>query len=211
MRAYTIGIFPMAESRDNEDLYWLDPEDRGIIPLEDFHVPRKLRQTIRQHRFEVRFDTACREVIAACAEPGKARGETWINGQIQDLYGALFDKGYVHTVECWRDDKLVGGLYGVSLSGAFFGESMFSRETNASKVALVHLVALLRHCGYRLLDTQFVTEHLQKFGAIEIPREDYHVLLNNALNCEVMFQGDLSPETVAGAVESLLQSSTQTS
>lgn len=201
----------MAESRDNEDLYWLDPEERGIIPLEDFHIPRKLKQTIRQRRFEVRIDSACREVIAACAEPGKSRGETWINGQIQDLYGALFDKGFAHTIECWHEDKLVGGLYGVALSGAFFGESMFSRETDASKVALVYLVAHLRHCGFRLLDTQFVTEHLQKFGAIEIPREDYHVLLNNALNCEVTFQGDVPSDVLEGTVDSLLQSKTQTS
>lgn len=211
LRAYAVGIFPMAENRDDEDLFWVDPEQRGIIPLDGFHIPRRLRRTLRQAPFELRCDTACHEVIAACAEPAKSRGNTWISRQIQELYGTLHERGHVHSVECWREGKLVGGLYGVSLRGAFFGESMFSRETDASKIALVHLVARLRYCGFRLLDTQFVTDHLESFGAIEIPRDDYHLLLNDALTTEARFQGELSPGDASVALEDLLQSSTRTS
>lgn len=189
LRAYAAGIFPMAESADSAELYWFDPERRGILPLEGFHVPRKLRKTVRRGPFEIRFDHDFRAVIAACAEPTSDRPKTWINGDILRLYGELFDLGQAHSVECWRDGRLVGGLYGVSLGGAFFGESMFSRETDASKVALVHLVARLRVAGYALLDAQFVTEHLSQFGAREIARGDYRRRLAAALPLRPDFAG----------------------
>jgi leucyl/phenylalanyl-tRNA--protein transferase len=181
LRAYAAGIFPMAESADSADLYWFDPERRGILPLDDFHVPRRLRRTVRRGPFEVRFDSAFRAVIEACAEPTAERPKTWINHDIVRLYSELAAQGFAHSVECWRDGRLVGGLYGVALGAAFFGESMFSRETDASKVALVHLVARLRAGGYTLLDTQFVTAHLGRFGAVEIPRAEYRRRLAAAL------------------------------
>ena len=212
LRAYSIGIFPMAETRDDPELFWIDPEDRGIIPLDGLHIPRRLKRTIRKNVFDVRCNTACREVMKACAAPGPAPGRdnTWINDQIMDLYGTLHDKGFVHSVECWHENDLVGGLYGVSLGGAFFGESMFSRERDASKVALVHLVARLRHAGFILLDTQFVTEHLESLGAIEIPREEYHHRLDEALQIPATFYSGPS-EGAEDALAALLQSSTQTS
>jgi leucyl/phenylalanyl-tRNA--protein transferase len=179
--AYAAGIFPMAESADDPDLFWVDPTLRGIIPLDGFHLPQRLRRVVRQRRFDVRIDSAFGEVMRGCAEATEKRPNTWINDEILRLYGALFARGFAHSVECWRDGALVGGLYGVSLGAAFFGESMFSRATDASKVALVHLVALLRLGGYRLLDVQFVTPHLARFGAIEIPRARYHRLLADAL------------------------------
>ncbi len=188
LRAYAAGIFPMAESAESEDLYWFDPERRGILPLDAFHVPRKLRRTVRRRPFELRFDTAFRAVVDACAEPTADRPKTWINAEIRRLYAELHDTGFAHSVECWRDGRLVGGLYGVSLGGAYFGESMFSRETDASKVALVHLVARLKAGGYQLLDTQFVTEHLSRFGALEIPRSDYRRRLAAALAAPADFR-----------------------
>lgn len=187
LRAYAIGIFPMAEARNDPELYWIDPEQRGILPLDSFHIPRSLKKTVRQGLtggeggFRVTCDKAFEAVIAGCAAPAPGRGQTWINDTIFDLCRQLFLMGHAHSVEVWNGEALVGGLYGISLGGAFFGESMFSRATDASKVALVHLVARLRHGGYSLLDTQFVTKHLARFGAIEIPRDDYRVRLNIAL------------------------------
>ncbi len=181
LRAYAAGIFPMAESADDPGLFWVEPEIRGIIPLDRFHLSARLARTVRADRFEIRVDSAFDAVIAACAEAKPDRAETWINARIREIFGALFALGHVHTVECWREGRLVGGLYGLSLGGAFFGESMFHRETDASKVALVHLVARLKRGGYRLLDTQFQTGHLAQFGTIEIPRDDYRHLLDEAL------------------------------
>lgn len=180
LRAYAFGVFPMAEARDDPQLYWIDPERRGILPLNAFHLPKRLRRTVRAAVFEVRIDTSFRQVMLGCAETGTEREGTWINDRILDLYGELFARGHAHSVECWQNGRLVGGLYGVSLGAVFFGESMFSRETDASKVALVHLVARLIAGGYKLLDTQFVTEHLKQFGAIEISRDSYRAKLHEA-------------------------------
>ena len=181
LRAYAQGIFPMAERRDGHVLYWLSPESRGVIPLKSFHVPRRLARTVKGDRFRVTIDTAFDDVIHACAEPGQGREQTWINDEILSLYAELFDRKFAHSVECWDGARLAGGLYGVSLGGAFFGESMFSRERDASKVALVHLVARLIAGKFTLLDAQFVTEHLAQFGAVAIPRTEYLKLLNQAL------------------------------
>ncbi len=189
LRAYAAGIFPMAESAESRELHWFDPERRGILPLDDFHVPRSLRKALRRGPFELRFDNAFRDVIEGCAEATEERPKTWINDDIIRLYAELFDAGFAHSVECWRDGRLVGGLYGVSIGGAYFGESMFSRETGASKVALVHLVARLRAAGFALLDTQFVTEHLGRFGAVEIPRTDYRRRLAAAMERKTDFRG----------------------
>lgn len=180
LRAYSIGIFPMAEDADDPGLFWVEPESRGIVPLDDFHISRSLRKAVRSDRFEVRTDTSFEAVIAACAGHDIERPETWINSRIRTLYGTLFEQGHVHTVECWRDGLLVGGLYGVSLGSVFFGESMFHRESDASKVALVHLVARLRRGGYQLLDAQFQTDHLAQFGTLEIARAEYRERLAQA-------------------------------
>lgn len=180
LRAYAFGVFPMAEARDDPQLYWIDPERRGILPLDGFHLPKRLKRTVRSARFEVRIDTSFRQVMLGCAETGAEREGTWINDRILDLYGELFARGHAHSVECWQGGRLVGGLYGVSLGAVFFGESMFSRETDASKVALVHLVARLIAGGYKLLDTQFVTTHLRQFGAMEISRDAYRAKLHEA-------------------------------
>jgi leucyl/phenylalanyl-tRNA--protein transferase len=181
LRAYAAGIFPMAEDANDPSLFWVEPRERGIIPIRGFHVGRRLARTVRSDVFTVRIDHDFDAVIAGCAEPAPDRDKTWINRRIRALYGALFDQGHCHTVEVYRDGSLVGGLYGVRLGGAFFGESMFHRTRDASKVALVHLVARLRLGGFTLLDTQFVTEHLTRFGAIEVPRREYKVLLQAAL------------------------------
>lgn len=173
MRAYRAGLFPMAESRRAERLFWLDPEQRGVLPLEGFHLPKRLLRTLLSDAFTVTVDTAFPQVIAACAAPAPGREESWINPEIERLFNSLFDMGHGHSVESWQEGRLVGGLYGVSLGGAFFGESMFSRATDASKVALAHLVARLRLGGFTLLDTQFITTHLAQFGAHEIPRAEY--------------------------------------
>jgi leucyl/phenylalanyl-tRNA--protein transferase len=207
LQAYAVGIFPMAESAEQEELFWVDPDQRGILPLDAFHLPRRLRKTLRQEVFEVRCDTAFEAVIRGCAESTADRPKTWINDEIVRLYLALHRRGAAHSVEAWRDGALVGGLYGVSLGAAFFGESMFSRVADASKVALCHLVARLRAGGYRLLDTQFVTEHLQQFGAVEIPRAEYRRRLSGALKERAYFR----PELPVPEVLSLLQSSTPTS
>jgi len=194
LQAYAMGVFPMAEHRDNPRLYWVDPEERGILPLNRFHVPKSLKKAVRKGDFAVTCDTAFQRVMELCAEPAPDRPETWINDQILQLYCELHHMGHCHSVEVWQDGKLAGGLYGLALGGAFFGESMFSRVTDASKVALVHLVARLRKGGFTLLDTQFVTEHLSRFGAIEIPREDYQVMLARALRVRAEFHCDLGAD-----------------
>ncbi|ARQ58068.1 MULTISPECIES: leucyl/phenylalanyl-tRNA--protein transferase [Rhizobium] len=181
LRAYSIGLFPMAESADDPEIFWVEPEMRGVLPLDRFHVSKSLAKTVRRHPFEIRFDHAFEQVIAACAEETSGRPSTWINQTIRSLYSTLFDMGHAHTVEAWHGDELVGGLYGVSLGSAFFGESMFSRRTDASKICLVHLVDRLRQKGFTLLDTQFTTEHLKTFGAIDVPKADYALLLAAAM------------------------------
>lgn len=181
LKAYSVGLFPMAEDATDPTLYWVEPEMRGIIPLDQFHVPRSLAKTIRQGRYHVTFNAAFRSVIAACAEPAPDRQNTWINNTILALYTELHMLGHAHSVEAWDDDQLVGGLYGVTLGRAFFGESMFSRKPDASKVSLVHLVERLRARGFVLLDTQFTTEHLRRFGAVDVARSDYETMLTEAL------------------------------
>jgi leucyl/phenylalanyl-tRNA--protein transferase len=187
LRAYSIGLFPMAESAEEEQLFWVDPQERAIFPLDAFKVSRSLAKTIRSDHFEVRVDTDFDAVIEACAASAPKRENTWINTEIKRLYRELFDMGFAHTVECWREGRLVGGLYGVSMRAAFFGESMFHRETDASKVALAHLVARLVKGGFRLLDTQFMTTHLASLGAVEIGRDAYHGLLEEALTVPARF------------------------
>jgi leucyl/phenylalanyl-tRNA--protein transferase len=185
LRAYASGIFPMAESADATELGWYDPPIRALIPLdEDFHVPHRLARTIRHKPFHVTVNRVFPDVMKACAAPQPGRETTWINGEILRLYTALHHRNHAHSIEVWDGTNLVGGLYGVSLGTAFFGESMFSRATDASKIALVYLVALLRSCGYTLLDTQFQTPHLERFGTFEIARSAYHLLLEAAVEKE---------------------------
>jgi leucyl/phenylalanyl-tRNA--protein transferase len=184
LRAYRAGIFPMAEDATSDDVFWVSPELRGILPLDAFHVSRSLRKALKASRFSVRVDTDFAGVIEGCATAGSDRDSTWINPSIRKIYGQLFVRGYCHTVEVWDGEALVGGLYGLSIGSAFFGESMFHRATNASKLALVHLVERLRAGGFRLLDTQFVTDHLRTFGGVEIPRADYELRLAEALEHE---------------------------
>jgi leucyl/phenylalanyl-tRNA--protein transferase len=181
LRAYSIGLFPMAESADDQNLFWVDPEARGIFPLDHMIVTKKLARTIRSDRFEIRVDHDFDAVIEGCAAVASGRDTTWINQRIRTLYGQLFELGHVHTIESWQDGELVGGLYGVALGGAFFGESMFHRRTDASKVALIHLAARLYAGGFRLLDTQFVTPHLETLGAIEVSKEVYRGMLADAV------------------------------
>ena len=207
LRAYSIGLFPMAERRDSPTLYWIDPEKRGILPLDTFHVPRRLRRKVRQGRFEVRCDTAFTEVVRACAAPGPGRPETWINDEIVELYADLHEMGRAHSIESWDDGSLVGGLYGVTLGAVFFGESMFHDTQDASKIALVHLVARLKKGGFRLLDTQFVTRHLSQFGAVELHRAGYRHLLTEALDATAVFHRSVDSDDI----EAVLQSTTQTS
>src|SRR3954469_10572935 len=186
LQAYSIGLFPMAETAEQDHLFWVDPEARGIFPLEGLVVSRSLAKSVRSDRYEIRIDSDFDAVIDGCAAPAAERGQTWINGPIRRLYRALFDRGDVHTVEAWFEGHLVGGLYGVSLGAAFFGESMFHTSRDASKVALVHLAARLRRGRYRLLDSQASTAHLQQFGCIEIPAREYLTRLKRALarRCE---------------------------
>jgi leucyl/phenylalanyl-tRNA--protein transferase len=187
LKAYTCGIFPMAESADDPALYWIEPQHRGILPLENVHVPRRLARTLRTTDLAVRIDTDIEGVIQGCAASRPGRRSTWINERIRSLYRDLFDLGHCHTVEVWQSDRLVGGLYGVALNGAFFGESMFSYARDASKIALVYLAARLAYGGFRLLDTQFVTDHLRQFGTIELNREEFHRLLELALQVDADF------------------------
>ncbi len=193
LRAYQAGLFPMAEGRDDERLYWLDPEPRGILPLAGFHCPRRLRRTVLSGAFAVSSDTDFAATLAGCATPAPGREDTWINAEIVRLFTALHRMGHAHSVECRRDGILVGGLYGVALGGAFFGESMFSTARDASKVALVHLVARLRLAGFALLDTQFVTAHLGQFGATEIPRDTYKARLAAALSLPARWEAEPDP------------------
>ncbi len=215
LQAYACGIFPMADAADDPDLYWVEPENRGILPLHEFHVSRRLARTVRADKFEIRVDTDFEAVISGCAASRPHRSSTWINEEIRRLYGALFDAGHVHTVEAWRDNKLVGGLYGLHLAGVFFGESMFSVQTDASKVALVHLVARLKRNGFKLLDTQFLTDHLVGFGAVEVPRQRYLKLLAEALGQPVGFycpeDTPSCPPVTGAAVISALQLTSQIS
>lgn len=187
LRAYASGIFPMAEHADDPEVFWIRPEKRGVIPLDGFHVPRSLRKLIRQQPFEIRFDHDFAGVIEGCSEETPDRQETWINAPISEAYATLFELGHCHSVEAWRDEQLVGGLYGVSLGRAFFGESMFSREANASKICLVYLVERLKEKGFVLLDTQFTTPHLKRFGAIDVSRKRYETMLAIALEGTASF------------------------
>ena len=188
LRAYAAGIFPMAESAQATELHWFDPPVRALIPLDAaFHVPRRLRHTLRHKPYDIRINTAFGEVMRGCAAAAPGRMTTWINAEIIRLYTALHWRGHAHSVEAWHEGKLVGGLYGVALGGAFFGESMFNSKTDASKIVLVHLVALLRACGFTLLDTQFQTPHLAQFGTYEVTRANYHHLLNEAVQKPARF------------------------
>jgi leucyl/phenylalanyl-tRNA--protein transferase len=207
LKAYAVGIFPMAESADDPGLYWIEPERRGVIPLDRFHVPRRLKRTVAADRFAIHIDRDFAAVIDGCAGAVPNRPKTWINAGIRRLYGELFALGHCHTVEAWRDGRLVGGLYGVRLGAAFFGESMFSRERDASKVALVHLVARLRVGGFRLLDTQFTTQHLKQFGAIDLDKRTYQRLLDEAIAADA----DFYRFPGGGTGEDILQSVSHTS
>ncbi len=208
LRAYAAGIFPMAESAGDPTVFWVDPKVRGVLPLNTFHVPRKLKKTVRKKVFEVRFDTAFEQVIRLCAAAASDRRETWINGEILHAYTALHRRGFAHSVECWQNDQLVGGLYGVSLGAAFFGESMFSRRTDASKVALVHLVAQLQLGDFRLLDTQFVTDHLRQFGVVEIPARFYLERLEDAISHQGVFLSEPDAEDLSAALERIINGET---
>jgi len=181
LKAYSCGIFPMAESADDPALYWIEPQHRGVLPLDAVHVPKRLARSVRSGALEVRIDSDYEGVIEGCAAERAGRRSTWINSRIRSLYRDLFGLGHCHTVEVWEDERLVGGLYGVALGGAFFGESMFSYVRDASKVALVHLAGRLIAGGFTLLDTQFVTDHLRQFGTVEIDREEFHRQLDGAL------------------------------
>ncbi|WP_298688128.1 leucyl/phenylalanyl-tRNA--protein transferase [uncultured Sphingomonas sp.] len=185
LRAYSVGVFPMADSRDAADIFWVEPKKRGVLPLDGFHLSHSLRKTLRSDRFAVTADHDFPRVVAHCATASVDRPETWINPQIEEAYGILHAGGHAHSIEVWRagdvGGEMVGGLYGVSLGRAFFGESMFSRATDASKIALAHLVGRLRAGGYMLLDCQFITDHLASLGAIEIARASYRALLDEAL------------------------------
>ena len=199
LKAYACGIFPMAESADDPALYWIEPELRGVIPLERFHMPARLARTVRSDRFTVTVDRDFDAVLEGCAEPRAGRPRTWINERIRVLYRKLYERRHCHSLEVYESENLVGGLYGVTLGRAFFGESMFHRARDASKVALVHLVARLKAGGFRLLDTQFVTDHLRTFGAIEVPRRQYHKLLEAALAGEGDFAALSTLHTLSGA------------
>ena len=199
LKAYACGIFPMAESAEDNALYWIEPERRGILPLDHVHVPKRLARTIRRGGFEVKIDNDFEAVIEGCAAPRSGRRSTWINGRIRALYRELFALGHCHTVEVWQDGVLAGGLYGVHLGRAFFGESMFSRARDASKIALVYLVARLKYGGFTLLDTQFVTGHLARFGAIEVSRQEFQRCLEAALAGGLVAQGSTSSGASAAA------------
>lgn len=207
LRAYRLGMFPMAESRSSRTLHWLDPENRGILPLGEFHLPRSLMKTLRGQKFEVSADGDFAATIAACAASRANRPETWINQEIEKLFIELHQLGFAHSVEARLRGKLVGGLYGASLGGAFFGESMFSAATDASKVALVHLVARLRLGGFVLLDTQFITTHLSRFGAREIPRAQYHKLLAEAVEVPARFNAAPDASALGREIEAMRRES----
>ena len=204
LKAYSCGIFPMAESADDPALYWIEPQQRGVLPLDDVHVPKRLARTVRTTTLEVRIDTDYDGVIDGCAGSRPGRRTTWINTRIRQLYRDLYDLGHCHTVEVWDGQRLVGGLYGVALGGAFFGESMFSYERDASKIALVHLCARLIHGGFTLLDTQFVTDHLRQFGTIEVGRDEFQSRLESALRHRGDYRRlpeDTPPDTIISIIE----------
>lgn len=207
LQAYAIGYFPMSEDRYDEDVFWVRPEVRGVLPIRGMHVPRSLKKRVRQEAFEVRVDTAFRAVMEGCAAPQTERWQTWINGQILDAYTALHRRGHAHSVEAWREGELVGGLYGVSIGGAFFGESMFSVVTDASKVCLVHLAARLAVGGYALLDAQFTNDHLTQFGIEAVPADEYAARLAAGIRLPADFAA--LPAQASGST--ILQSITQTS
>ena len=215
--AYASGLFPMANDRHDPTIHWIEPRRRGVLPLERFHQPKSLRKLVRRQLFEIRVDRAFAAVIEACAEPRPERPRTWLNDDLIALYCALHRQGYAHSVESWSGGRLVGGLYGVSLGAAFFGESMFSHQRDASKVALVALIERLRAGGYLLLDTQFVTDHLRQFGAIEISRESYQQQLCRAIEAPAVFYseaggiGSRTPWSSSGGATGSSQSTTQTS
>ncbi len=211
LNCYATGVFPMGEGRDDPRIFLVEPEQRGVIPLDGFRVPTRLRRTVRGEPFAIRVDTAFAAMLDACAAPGPGREDSWINGPIRRLYLELNARGHAHSVECWRDERLVGGLYGVTLGGAFFGESMFSRERDASKVALVHLVARLKRGGWTLLDAQFLTEHLSQFGAVETPQAAYLGLLSVARRKKPDVRSLFRPMSGAEAVFYALQPTTQAS
>ena len=198
IKAYSVGLFPMAQSRGDDSLYWVDPEQRGILPLNAFHVSRKLKKQVRRGRYRVSMDEAFPAVMHGCAEPAPGRRDTWINDQIMALYQALAKMGCAHSIEVWDGERLVGGLYGVAIGAAFFGESMFSRVPNASKIALVHLVARLIKGDFTLLDTQFVNDHLTQFGVVEILRDDYRQKLSLALRRVATLPQRIEPDELDG-------------
>jgi leucyl/phenylalanyl-tRNA--protein transferase len=199
LKAYACGIFPMAESAEDPALYWIEPEKRGIIPLDTFHIPSRLARTVRSGRFSIAVNRDFQGVLDGCAEPAPGRTRTWINARIRNLYCKLYDIGHCHSVEAYEDGELAGGLYGVCLGRAFFGESMFHHARDASKVALVHLVARLKASGFTLLDTQFVTTHLTTFGAVEVPQQRYHKMLDASLVGEADFAGFSRGPALTGA------------
>lgn len=201
--AYAAGLFPMASDAADTTLRWYDPDPRGILPLDGFHLPRRLRRTVLSGQFDVCVDRDFPAVMRACAAPAPGRETTWINSEIYRLFCALHDMGFSHSVECWQNGELVGGLYGVALGGAFFGESMFSRTTDASKVALVHLVARLRLCGFVVLDTQFGTEHLARFGGEEIPAAEYKAMLEKAVSMQPRWQENIPPDVLAAEIRNM--------
>ena len=205
--AYASGIFPMAKSAESDSVFWVNPQRRGILPLDKFHLPRRLARDLRAEKFEIRIDTAFEDVMRGCAEPNINRASTWINNSIIEIFTILFERSVAHSVECWLNEELVGGLYGIALGGAFFGESMFTRSRDASKIALAHLVARLIQGDYTLLDTQFVTEHLSRVGAIEISRAAYHRLLDRAMSSNADFYS--LPTDTSG--DDIVQLVTQTS
>jgi leucyl/phenylalanyl-tRNA--protein transferase len=209
LKAYAYGVFPMAKSRGDTDVFWVQPKLRGVLPLDSFHVPRSLRKRMRQGVFTVTIDQAFEDVMEGCAESTEMRADTWINDRIIHLFNELFQAGVAHSIEVWQEGKLVGGLYGLAMGSAFFGESMFSRATDASKVALTHLAGILIKGGFTLLDTQFITDHLKRFGAIEISQQEYLTQLSAALTRQGKFEGPLSQRDLEAVL--LSHRNTQTS
>jgi leucyl/phenylalanyl-tRNA--protein transferase len=205
VQAYARGLFPMAESRSSKEIYWVDPEQRGVIPLDGFHVSRRLKRFVRGDPFQITVDAAFEQVIEACGSVDYARGrfDSWINPEIVRAYVELHRLGLAHSVECWAEDRLAGGVYGVSLKGAFFGESMFSRETGGSKTALVHLVAMLKAADYSLFDSQFVNDHLKQFGVLAVPKHEFQVMLADALSQDCQFPGPRSLMTGEDAIRQI--------
>lgn len=218
IKAYSVGIFPMSEGANDPSVFWVQPDMRGILPLDKFHLPRSLKKVMRKNPFTIKVDTAFEDVMRLCAEEAPDRDTTWINDTILQAYIGLHKIGNAHCVECWLGDELVGGLYGVSVGAAFFGESMFSRRTNASRIALTHLVHRLRLGGFQLLDTQFTTPHLERFGVIELPKEDYEILLEDAVSQDANFFPYTDENSITcdgydggGTSDSILQSFNQIS